>query len=318
MSHDGTDGSHPPVEDLDRLGRKIQELVAQMDEVADPGARELLRECMEAVVAFYGQGLARILEVTKSATPDGRKVYDALARDSVVRGLLLIHGLHPVDLQTRLREALDKVRPYLESHGGSVELISLRNDVARLRLVGHCRSCASSTVTLELAIRQAIEEACPDLVGFEVEGVEPAGADSAATTMPPHALPEWIVIDGAAQLADGDLLPIHARGVALVICKADRELYAYRDKCPACNLPLHLGSLLESGLLDCGAGHQYDLRRAGQCVENGALHLDPFPLLVEDGVTRVALPVSGNAGERVPLHATPAPNTAGLSTGEVR
>src|SRR5262249_24949788 len=98
---------------------------------------------------------------------------DALAHDKLVRGLLLIHGLHPVPLESRLAAALDKIRPYLQSHGGNVELISLRNDIARLRLQGTRRSCPSSAITLELAVRHALEEACPDLAGFEVEGAAP-------------------------------------------------------------------------------------------------------------------------------------------------
>ena len=104
-------------------------------------------------MAFYGHGLERILQLVANAGPDGQKLYSDLIHDNVVRGLLLIHDLHPVDIATRLRDALDKVRPYLESHGGNVELISLIDDVARLRLQGTCKSCASSAVTLELAIR---------------------------------------------------------------------------------------------------------------------------------------------------------------------
>ena len=88
--------------------------------------------------------------------------------DQAVSGLLLIHGLHPVPLDTRLRGALEKVRPYMRSHGGNIELLSLENEVARVKLQGTCKSCPSSAVTLELAVRRAVEEACPDLVGFEV------------------------------------------------------------------------------------------------------------------------------------------------------
>ena len=40
--------------------------------------------------------------------------------------LLLLHGLHPVPLEARVRAALDEVRPYLESHGGDVELLGDR------------------------------------------------------------------------------------------------------------------------------------------------------------------------------------------------
>ena len=138
---------------------------------------------------FYGHGLERILELVEKAGPEGEKVREALIHDPGVRGLLLIHGLHPVPLEERLLEALDKVRPYMESHGGNVELLSLENDYAKLRLQGHCETCPSSTVTLELAVRAAIEEACPDLAGFEVEGSRTASSrrpDRSSTCPPPH------------------------------------------------------------------------------------------------------------------------------------
>ena len=75
-----------------------------------------------------------------------------------VASLLLIHDLYPVDLQTRVIEALDTVRPYMESHGGNVELLALEHGVARIRLQGSCSDCSASSVTLELAIKQALDE----------------------------------------------------------------------------------------------------------------------------------------------------------------
>lgn len=153
--------------------QRIQELIGQVESLPNPAARVLLGECLQAMLELYGQGLDRMLRIVEDSGPEGGEIVDQFGRDEVVRGLLLIHGLHPADLETRLREALEKVRPYMESHGGNVELVGLNEDVARLRLHGTCKSCPSSAVTLELAVRKAIEEACPDLVGFEVEG----GAD---------------------------------------------------------------------------------------------------------------------------------------------
>ena len=96
---------------------------------------------------------------------------ERLVDDGVVASLLLIHGLYPVDLETRVLEALDSVRPYMESHGGDVELLGVEDGVARMRLVGHCEGCPASEATLELAIKKALEETAPDLEGLEVEGV---------------------------------------------------------------------------------------------------------------------------------------------------
>jgi Fe-S cluster biogenesis protein NfuA len=122
------------------------------------------------LLAFYGEGLLRIRDSLQNADEEGREVFKALLRDEIVSSLLLIHGLHPESLEERLLGALEQVRPYMQSHGGNIELLNLENDVARIRLDGTCKSCPSSSVTLELAVRKAVEEACPDLLGFEVVG----------------------------------------------------------------------------------------------------------------------------------------------------
>jgi Fe-S cluster biogenesis protein NfuA/nitrite reductase/ring-hydroxylating ferredoxin subunit len=249
----------------------------------------LIHELMEAMLAFYGQGMARILQVVSESGPEFQAVYQRLINDKVVRGLLLIHDLHPADLESRLREALDHVRPYLQSHGGNVELSGLQDQSARLRLQGTCKSCASSAVTLELAIRQAIEEACPDLAEFEVEGVTQEGSAPAAIASPPEqSKPHWVALENALQLADGAWMPMRVAGKRLVVCRVGGNLYAYRNHCPACNMPFDSGAL-ESGLLRCPLGHRYDVQHAGRCAEVPTAHLDPFPLLLQEGVVRVAL-----------------------------
>ena len=94
---------------------------------------------------------------------------------------MLLHGHYPVDLETRVREALEQVRPYMESHGGGVELVELDDGVARLRMLGGCEGCPASASTLEHAIMGALDEHAPDLAGVELDGVRaPARAARAA------------------------------------------------------------------------------------------------------------------------------------------
>src|ERR1700736_5015343 len=184
--------------EINLQGKRVQKLLERIEALPYPGPKEWIDECMEAVLAFYGLGLTRILEVVNEAGPEGREVYRDLIHDEVIKGLLLIHDLHPLDLETRLRDALDKVRPYLKSHGGNVELISLENNVAKLRLQGTCQSCASSAVTLELAIKHAIEQACPDLVHFEVEGVVEKPLPTVSQTAQ-RTTSDWRVVEQAQQ-----------------------------------------------------------------------------------------------------------------------
>ena len=275
-----------PGEDINAHGERLQKLLAEVEALPYPGARELIQDCMESVLGFYGAGLKRILQVVSEDGPEGRKVFRDLIRDDVIKGLLLIHDLHPLNLENRLLEALDKVRPYLKSHGGNVELISLENDVAKLRLQGTCQSCASSAVTLELAIRHAIEQACPDLVHFEVEGI--TQDNSAASLVSRRAVTDWTVIKSADQLEEGAWMPVRIDDVRLVVCKVNDTLYAYRNRCPACNMPLDTGSF-EGGFLSCALNHRYDVVHAGRCAEIPSAHLDPLPLLVQENVVKVAL-----------------------------
>jgi len=299
-NNNGSNHAHTHPNDLAREGQRIQDLVEKIGAMNDPNARRMLQETLESVLSFYGHGLERILELVDKAGPDGAKVRDTLLHDPGISGLLLIHGLHPISLEERMTEALNKVRPYMESHGGNVELISLENDYAKLRLQGHCKTCPSSTVTLELAVRAAIEEACPDLAGFEVEGMKSDTEPSSQLfAHAPNAAPEWTRIESAGELADGKLMSVRAESDSLLICKVSDQLYAYRDHCPACNLPLHLGEM-KGGLIICSLGHRFDARRAGMNPDDANLHLDPLPLLMQDGVVKVALGRTVNIDSRTP------------------
>lgn len=297
MSNNNNGSSHTHPNDLAREGQRIQELVEKIGKLHDPAAQGMLQECLESVLSFYGHGLDRILELIDKAGPEGEKVRDTLIHDPGVRGLLLIHGLHPVPLEERLLEALAKVRPYMESHGGNVELLSLENDYAKLRLQGHCKTCPSSSVTLELAVRAAIEEACPDLAGFEVEGMKNDEAASGTFEHTPSAAPEWTRIESAQELSNGGFISVHTETDPLLICKVNDQLYAYRDNCPACNLPLHLGEM-KGDLIVCSLGHRFDVPRAGSSPDDTGLHLDPIPLLTQDGGVKVALARATDAGHQ--------------------
>ena len=122
---------------------------------------------------MYGAGLERILGRLLAGGEEGERIAVGLTDDPLVATLLLIHDLHPVPLEDRVQGALESVRPYMESHGGNVELLSLEHGIARIHLRGSCSDCSASAVTLELAIKQALEDAAPDLEGLEVEGVAP-------------------------------------------------------------------------------------------------------------------------------------------------
>src|SRR5689334_25364305 len=104
---------------------RVQDLQSRLAE-HDPGAtRDLAEELVAAIVQMYGAGLEQIVGALQGAGEAGERLAAALADDPLVATLLLIHDLHPVALRRRVDEALEQVRPYMESHGGDVELLGL-------------------------------------------------------------------------------------------------------------------------------------------------------------------------------------------------
>ena len=245
---------------------------------------------MGAMVELYGLGLERIFEAIDDAGEAGAAIRGRLVDDGVVASLLLIHDLYPVDLPTRVEEALASVRPYLESHGGDVELLGVADGVARIRLVGHCKTCPASTATLELAIKQALDEAAPDLLGLEVEGMPPPRPVMSralpVVTVSPNggtadrtSVPTWLALDGAAEVEPGTLRTLAVGDADLVVANVAGTLYAYRDGCPGCLGPLG-GAALDGELLHCpGCGRTYDLPGAGRATDGASAPLEPVPLL---------------------------------------
>ncbi len=173
---------------------RIETLVQEIDRFRDPAARDQARQIVASLLELHGTGLGRMLEHIAQAGESGRSIIDSLAHDDLVGSLLLLHGLHPLDVETRVRQALEKVRPYLRSHGGNVELLGIEGDVVHLQMQGSCHGCPSSAVTLKDAIEQAIYEAAPDVTAIRVEGetvgrIERAPDESSAESPSRFALP---------------------------------------------------------------------------------------------------------------------------------
>jgi Fe-S cluster biogenesis protein NfuA len=149
---------------------RLDALLQEVDHLADPQARDDVRELVRAVLDLHGAGLARVLDHLGDAGAAGDAIRDDLARDEVVGGLFLLHGLHPLDFEARVLGALEQVRPRLRAHGGGVELLGAVDGVVRLRLTGNCHGCPSSAATMRQTVEEAILGQAPDAVAIEVEG----------------------------------------------------------------------------------------------------------------------------------------------------
>ena len=154
--------------------RKIDSLLQEIERFKDPQAKGKTREIVQSLMDLHGAVLHRMMDRIAESNASGKALIDSLANDELIEGLLLLYGLHPLDLEARVRQALDKVRPYLHSHGGNVELLGIEDGVVRLRLQGSCHGCPSSAMTLKQTIEEAICEKAPDAVSIQVVGEDPA------------------------------------------------------------------------------------------------------------------------------------------------
>ncbi len=276
-------------------GDRIQTL---LDATAAGGAaaRERAEQLVREVVELYGEGLVRIVTLL-----DGPGVIDRLVADDLVASLLLVHGLHPHELRRRVSDALERVRPYLGSHGGDVHLLAIVGDAVQLQFSGSCKSCPSSAVTLELAVEDAIRAAAPEISSIEVVA---ADSDSATKVIPAESLMAKVHSNGAiwhrvpdlAELAPGEVGGFVVAGVSVLACRVGDQVYSYRDHCPVCDGSL-AGAALHRGIgkdpiLRCPrCRSHFDVVHAGAGLDPGSeCHLDPMPLLTRDGVMSVAVP----------------------------
>ena len=138
----------------------------------DPKAYERAEMLVRLVSDLYGAGIERMVVLAREHSPE---LLTHLAGDELVAGLLVLHGVHPESLRDRVEGALASVRPMLQGHEGDVELLDIDEEVGavRLRLLGSCDGCPSSTATLQGAVERAIYDAAPEIGIIDVDEPEP-------------------------------------------------------------------------------------------------------------------------------------------------
>jgi Fe-S cluster biogenesis protein NfuA/nitrite reductase/ring-hydroxylating ferredoxin subunit len=271
-------------------GERIQTLL-DASSSGGTAARERAEQLVREVTDLYGAALMRMMDLAMTAEPG---LADRFAADDLIASLLLVHGLHPYDVERRVAQALDSVRPYLGSHGGDVSLLGVTGGVVRLQFQGSCKSCPSSSVTLELAVEDAVRAAAPEITSIEVVAAETV---SASGVIPAESLMrrvhtnghQWQAAPELAELSDGELGGFRVGGVTALACRIGGDIYAYRDRCPSC-LSTLAGARLRGAVLQCpSCGAGFDAVHAGAGV-GGDSHLEPLPVLVRGGVLSMAVP----------------------------
>jgi Fe-S cluster biogenesis protein NfuA/nitrite reductase/ring-hydroxylating ferredoxin subunit len=231
--------------------------------------------------------------------------------------VLAMYDLVPLDEHTQVEEALDEIRPYIESHGGALELLEVDGGVVHVRMSGSCHGCAASAMTLRRGIETKLRERIPwfeEIVAHDpVDEPAPAGALPMVQVDPRAATaaaaggggellqiaqlkrPVFVDVGAFAELAPGEMKVAHVDEHEILVLNVDGEPYAFRNVCPVDGRnPLDGGRLSDSVLVCPWHNCAYDAR-SGKRVDDelGQPSLAVVPIAVSgEGVMRIAANVA--------------------------
>ena len=155
-------------EDIERIGGLVQEI----ESIADPAVRAATKNLVQSLMDLHGAALEKALDIVADAGEPGMSIIDRLGRDSLVSSVLILYGLHPEDIETRVAKAVDRVRPQLRKQGCEVELLSITDGAIRLRVETGSHTCGSTAKTLQATLEGAMYDAAPDLTSLVIGGFD--------------------------------------------------------------------------------------------------------------------------------------------------
>jgi Fe-S cluster biogenesis protein NfuA len=150
--------------------QRLNEVVERASSLSDENARSTALELLQAAMDVHGTVMSRIVEILSESGESGRASLTKLGADPLVCGLLVLYGIHPLALEERVTKALEKQRPQFRKHGGSVSLVSIADQVVRVKIQADNNRFHFSAQNLKIAAEQTILEAAPEAVEIVVEG----------------------------------------------------------------------------------------------------------------------------------------------------
>ena len=155
-------------QDIQRIGGLVQEI----ESIADPAVRTATKNLVQSLMDLHGAAFEKALEIVSDAGEAGMAIIDRLGRDPLVSSVLVLYGLHPEDMQSRVARGLDRVRPQLRKQGCEIELLGVNDGVIRLHVETGSHTCGSTAKTVQTMIEEAMYDAAPDLTSLFIEGFE--------------------------------------------------------------------------------------------------------------------------------------------------
>ena len=283
--------------EFDQAVAELETLVGTLERDGDERAL-LLLQLMDAIHR-------PALELLLAGTPE----------HPIATAVLAMYELVPLDEITQVEEALDEIRPYIESHGGGLELLDVEGGVVHVRMSGSCHGCAASAMTLRRGVEAKLRERIPwfeDIVAHEPDEAEqpsgglalpmvqvnpradPAVASGDLLQITQLKRPVFVDVGAFAELAPGKMQVADVDGNEILVLNVDGEPYAFRNVCPVDGRnPLHGGRLTGAVLVCPWHNCAYDARSGKRADDEPGQSLAVVPIAISgEGIMRVAANVA--------------------------
>lgn len=279
----------PRTEAVEPVEPTFEELAAAVDDAAaavadlEPEARAAAEQLQRAIEAFHKPALTTIVRTLRDDAR-GKELLFALVDEPEVRAVLALQGIIRADPATRANQALATVRPYLQSHGGDVELVRIEDGAAKVRLQGSCNGCSMSAVTLRETVEEALVDQVEEIDRVEVLEDEPTPAFIPLESVGVRRSAEtgWVEGPEVGDVPVGGMTRFDVGEASFVATNIDQRIAVFRNACIHQGLSLD-GGLVSEGVLTCPwHGFTFDAS-SGECISAPGAQLEQIPTRVEDG-----------------------------------
>ena len=280
----------PAAADPDAEFAQLLEWVGQglerIEQIPDDRTRDEVFALLDGIDTVHRYALGRLME--RLTEIGGAKLVARASDDPLVQTLLEMYDLTGADERERVEYALQGVYPYIESHGGHLELLGVEAGSVRVRLSGSCGDCPGSSGTLSRVVEAALREGYPGFRSLVAEQLPPALPTPAQPAHRALRRPRWVTVGRVGDFAPGELRAVWPEGASLLLARLGDEFYAYQNGCPPGSpLTLHTGHLEGTTLVCPWHGCRYDIRTGKRLDGEGKLEI--LPVAVRDGEIKIAV-----------------------------
>jgi len=279
--------------ELDELLKDIQSLESLTADW-DEQQRNTLQALKQAHDDLNKEAFSRLIRALKTE-PAALAVLKEAVGDEVIYAVLRYHGILKATLHERVEDALNSVRPYLESHGGNVELVEIAlPDTVEIRLLGACDGCPASALTLSEGVEKAIKEYCPEITTIKKAkgGVTAAPVDGVKVDfVSPFARSEdagWIYVCKLDSIPEDQIKVATVSNNEVLLSRFENKVTCYQNSCAHMGMPLDMGEV-NNGILVCPHhGFEYSLQ-TGECLTAPEVQLHTHAVRVIDDKVEIKL-----------------------------